>query len=380
MPWSLTIGRIAGADVRIHVTFLLLLLWIGIAHYIGGGLPAAIEGVLFISAVFACVVLHEFGHALAARAYGIGTRDITLLPIGGLARLERFPDKPGEEIVVAAAGPAVNVGIALVLIAIFGPPPDTAALSELENPQVGFFERLAAVNIFLVLFNLIPAFPMDGGRVLRAVLSYRFDRFRATQVAASIGQGLAFAFGFFGLLTGNAILVFIAIFVYLAAGAEAASEGLMALGRRTRVDDAMIRSFETLTPGQTVDDAAEALIRTTQTEFPIADDDGRLLGFLQRSQMIQALKTTGPGTPVLEAGSAEPVTVSIGTRLDTALSRMQQAGAAAFGVLDRNGHLIGYVSQENIGELMMLGEANWHRRGTVPSKGRVGVPRVPPAA
>ncbi len=379
MSWSLTVGRIAGTDVRIHLTFLLLLVWIGVAHYIEGGAAAAVEGVLFISAVFLCVVLHEFGHALAARHYGIGTKDITLLPIGGLARLERFPDKPGQEIVVAAAGPAVNVVIALVLIAIVGFPADPAALQEVENPQVGFFERLAAVNIFLVAFNLIPAFPMDGGRVLRAVLSYRLDRFKATEVAASIGQALAFFFGFMGLLSGNAILVFIAIFVYLAATAEAASEGLMALGRKIPVDDAMIRTFETLRPDETVDDAAEALIRTTQSEFPIVDGQGRLRAFLTRSEMIHALKATGPRTPVLEAAAGKPLTVKSGMRLDRALNTMQQAGAGIFGVTDRDGRLIGYVSQENIGELMALGEANWHRRGVGRPTDGGSVPRVPPA-
>jgi stage IV sporulation protein FB len=380
MPWSVTIGRVAGVDIRIHLTFLLLLAWIGVAYYVDGGLPAATEGVLFICAVFACVVLHEFGHAMAARMYGIRTRDITLLPIGGLARLERFPEKPGQEIVVAAAGPAVNVVIAALLILIFGATIDPTAVAEVENPQIGFFERLAAVNIFLVLFNLIPAFPMDGGRVLRALLSYRFDRFRATQIAASIGQGLAFVFGFAGLIMGNAILVFIAIFVYLAATAEAASEGLMALGRRVKVDDAMIRNFETLRADETVDAAAEALIRTTQKEFPIVDGGGRLRAFLLREEMVHALKTQGPQTPVVEAATRKPISVQSGMRLDKALNQMMQAGTSVFGVVDKTGKLIGYVSQENIGELMMLGEANWHMRSHIAPVERSSVPRVPPQA
>jgi CBS domain-containing protein len=229
------------------------------------------------------------------------------------------------------------------------------------------------------VFNMIPAFPMDGGRVLRAALSYRLDRFRATEVAASIGQALAFLFGFLGLMSGNAILVFIAIFVYLAATAEAASEGLMALGRRIRVDDAMIRSFETLRPDQSVDDAADALIRTTQAEFPIVDGDGRLRAFLLRSEMIHALKASGPRTPVLQAAAGKPLTIRAGTRLDRALNQMQQSGVTVFGVTDRDDKLIGYISQENIGELMMLGEANWHKRDSVGSGENRTVPRVPPA-
>lgn len=380
MSWSINIGRIAGIELKIHLTFLLLLAWIAVAYYISGGAQAAIEGVLFICAVFACVVLHEFGHAMAARMYGIGTRDITLLPIGGLARLERFPEKPGQEIVVAAAGPAVNVVIAILLILILGTSVQPDVLAEVENPQIGFFTKLAAVNIFLVLFNLIPAFPMDGGRVLRALLSYRMDRAAATRVAASIGQGLAFAFGFAGLIYGNAILVFIAIFVYLAAGAEAASEGLMALSRGLKVDDAMIRDYQTLRPDQTVDDGAEALIRTTQREFPIVDGAGRLRAFLLREQMVQALARSGPRTPVLEAAADAPVTVPSGTRLDLALKRMQEAGQQTIGVLDGSGRLIGYISQENVAELMMLGEANWHVRRSGAGAGAGLVPRVPPTA
>jgi Zn-dependent protease len=195
MSWSFPIARLLGSEIRIHVTFFLLLAWIGIAHYQRGGWPAAIEGIVFILALFACVIAHEFGHALAARRYGIRTPDITLLPIGGLARLERMPEKPGQEIVVALAGPAVNVVIALVLILIMNARFDMQALQQLDNPALSFIVRLASVNIFLVLFNLIPAFPMDGGRVLRALLALRFSRTQATNIAARIGQALAFVFG-----------------------------------------------------------------------------------------------------------------------------------------------------------------------------------------
>ncbi|MEX0852295.1 MAG: site-2 protease family protein, partial [Bauldia sp.] len=221
MPWSITVARVAGSEIRVHLTFLILLAWIGIAQYAAGGAAAALDAVLFIVAVFACVVLHELGHAVAARRYGITTPDITLLPIGGLARLSRIPDNPTEEIVIAVAGPLVNVLIAAVLIVILGARPDAATIAAIEDPAPGFLARLAAVNIYLVLFNLIPAFPMDGGRVLRALLAFRLGRRRATEIAARIGQGLAFAFGFLGLVYGNPILVFIAIFVYLAAAGEA---------------------------------------------------------------------------------------------------------------------------------------------------------------
>ena len=232
------------------------------------GAQAAIEGIGFILAFFACVVAHEFGHALAARRFGIRTPDTTLLPIGGLARLERMPEKPGQEIVVALAGPAVNMVIAAALILLMNTHFDFEALQRLDNPALGFMVRLASVNIFLVLFNLIPAFPMDGGRVLRACAGALVSTNAATNIAARIGQALAFMFGFVGLVGGNPLLIFIAIFVYLAATAEAQMVGLQDVSRNLGVAEAMITHFETLGPQATVGDAARLLLRTTQHEFP----------------------------------------------------------------------------------------------------------------
>ena len=357
MAWSFTIARIFGSEVRIHVTFFLLLLWIGIAHYQQGGMPAAISGVIFILALFACVVAHEFGHALMARRYGIRTPDITLLPIGGLARLERMPEKPLQEIAVALAGPAVNVVIAAVLIVILGAGVDADALRALENPTVSFLARLATVNIFLVVFNLIPAFPMDGGRVLRAVLAMRYSRVHATQIAARIGQGLAFFFGFLGLM-GNPMLIFIAIFVYLAATAEAQQTGLQDVARNIGVRDAMITHYEALGPQATIGDAADALLHTTQHEFPVIDGGGHLRGVLTRNAMIKALSATGPGTPVLDAMAVNIPVIGLNNRLEKALQAMQAANAPAIGVIDADQRLVGYISPENIGELMMIRSAS----------------------
>ena len=221
MSWSITLFRVAGSEVRIHITFLLLLAWIGIAQYNTGGAAAAFDTVAFVIAVFACVTLHELGHALAARRYGIATPDITLLPIGGLARLQRLPEKPSEEIVIALAGPAVNVVIALLLILILGFNIDPANMSAIDDPRVDFAARLAGVNILLVLFNLIPAFPMDGGRVLRAGLASKMSYRTATRIASYVGQGMAVLFGLFAIWTFNPVLFFIALFVFSAARQEA---------------------------------------------------------------------------------------------------------------------------------------------------------------
>jgi stage IV sporulation protein FB len=356
MSWSIPLVRVAGTEIRIHLTFLLLLLWVGIDEYLGAGSAAALDAVLFVLAVFACVVLHELGHALAARRYGIDTPDITLLPIGGLARLSRFPDNPVEEIIIAIAGPLVNVVIALLLVAIGGRIDFNGTLVA-SDVVPSFATRLATVNLFLVLFNLIPAFPMDGGRVLRAVLSLWVGRPRATAVSARIGQALAFVFGFLGLLGGNAILVFIAIFVFLAAGAEAGEASLRSVARRVPVERAMIRVFETLSPGATVDDAATALIRTTQHEFPVVDGGRKLRGFLGRDAMIRALKASGPQTPVFNVMQRDIPLVRLGQSLELAVRLMQQKNSAEVGVIDDAARLVGYVSRENLAEFMMIEDA-----------------------
>ncbi|WP_181701125.1 site-2 protease family protein [Chthonobacter albigriseus] len=362
MSWSIPLGRVFGSEIRIHLTFLILLAWIGLASYAAGGSAAAIDGIAFILAVFACVTLHELGHAVAARRYGITTPDITLLPIGGLARLSRMPEKPAEEIVIAVAGPMVNVVIALLLILI-GARLDPGVMANVEQPQASFIDRLAGVNIFLVVFNLIPAFPMDGGRVLRALLALKLGRRKATEIAAGIGQGVAFLFGAIGLFGGNAILVFIAIFIFLAATGEAEATTMVERARKIRVSAAMVSSFETLGPAATVDDAAEALIRTTQREFPVVDGGGRLRGILTRDGMIRALKATGPGTPVLNAMNADIPLVRDDGWLEPALRLMQEKEAPAVGVTDADGRLVGYLSHENIAELMMLEQLDWHGQG-----------------
>lgn len=218
MGWSLNIGSIAGTAIRVHITFLLFLIWIFAASYASGGADAAWNGLLFILLVFTCVVAHEFGHIFSARAFGVQTPDVTLLPIGGVARLERIPEDPWEEFLIAIAGPLVNVVIAFGLMAVAGASIGSGAA--LEDGNASLVDRLAAVNLFLAVFNLIPAFPMDGGRILRALLGIRLGFVRATEIAALIGQVVAFGLGFIGLFY-SPMLIFIAIFVYLAATSEA---------------------------------------------------------------------------------------------------------------------------------------------------------------
>jgi Zn-dependent protease len=220
MRSSFKIATIAGIEVRIHLTFLLLLGWIWFTYYQVGGLPGATQGVLFTLALFACVLLHEFGHAFAARAFGISTPDITLLPIGGVARLSRIPDKPWQELVVAVAGPLVNVVIALVLLSVVHVRSGVDQLEDLESPRAELLSQLVSVNVMLIVFNMIPAFPMDGGRVLRALLAMKLPYLRATQIAAWIGQAVAIVFVVLGLL-GRPLLMFIGFFIFMGAQQEA---------------------------------------------------------------------------------------------------------------------------------------------------------------
>src|ERR1051325_3816537 len=221
MKWSLKLGSFAGIRVYLHWTFVLLLGWILFSH-VGQGhdWAEAWRSVAFILALFGCVLLHEFGHALTAKHYGIHTQDITLLPIGGIARLERLPEDPRQELWVTLAGPAVNVAIAGILFLVLRFPFQINDFSQARLLEGNFLVHLMSVNVFLAVFNLLPAFPMDGGRVLRALLSMRMGRTKATRLAANIGQGMAILFGIAGFL-GNPMLIFIAIFVYLGAEAEA---------------------------------------------------------------------------------------------------------------------------------------------------------------
>lgn len=356
MSWSIPLGRIAGTEIRLHLTFLMLLAWIGIAHGLQGGMSAAVEGVVFICLLFGCVLLHEFGHVAAARRYGVRTPDITLLPIGGVARLERIPEKPSEELVVALAGPAVNVVIAALLFVALGglPPMDVAA--SLENPAQGMLPRLFWINVILVVFNLLPAFPMDGGRVLRALLAMRLGSRRATELASGIGQALAFMLGLIGLLNGAPLMVFVALFVWLGAQAETQAVQLRELSRGMMAEDAMITHFESLPVSARIADAAELLIRTAQTDFPVVDGGGRLRGILTRSDLVRALQKDGPDAPVLEAMRREVPVVPHRAPLEDALRTMQDA-AGPIGVVDGSGRLIGVLTHENLGEMLMLESA-----------------------
>ena len=356
MTWSLNIGRVAGTVVRVHLTFLLFLAWIFAASYASGGAATAWDSLVLMILLFLCVLLHEFGHIFTARAFGVPTPYVTLLPIGGVAQLERIPEEPWEEFLIAIAGPMVNIVITVALIALFGADLQANAAAAVDNMKIPLVDRLAAVNLFLALFNMIPAFPMDGGRVLRALLASRLGYVRATEIAASIGQFVAFALGFIGLLY-NPILIFIAIFVYLAASSEAHMVALRAASRGVPVSYAMMTQFATLSPQAQIDEAVQTLLQTSQGEFPVVDDAGKPIGVLGRANLIRAIKTLGPEARVADAMTAEIPTISHRSTLEQAFKLLQQKSALAVGVTDAGGKLVGFVTSETIAEMMMLQEA-----------------------
>jgi len=353
MSWSIRLFSVGGTAVRMHLTFLLLLGWIAAIQWMRGTVQDAIAGVAFIIVLFACVVLHEFGHIIAGRRYGIRTPDVTLWPIGGVASMERMPEKPSQEIIVALAGPAVNAVIAFLLIVVLGLRFDLEQMTPIEIIQSSFVAQIAVANIILLVFNLIPAFPMDGGRVLRAVLAMKLGNARATQVAATVGQVLAVLFAILGLM-GNPVLVLIALFIFLAARGEAGYAQFRELTRGRRVTDAMITSFQPLGVMATADDAARLLLQTTQQQFPVLDGASRLRGVVTRKAIIEALKNDGGATPVLEIMTADVPTVPQDADLEQAFTLLRKTSVQCVGVLDPSGALVGYVTPENVSELVMI--------------------------
>jgi Zn-dependent protease/CBS domain-containing protein len=355
MKWQWKLGTFAGIDVFVHATFLLLIGWIGYSHWLQfGTIAKVVEGILFILALFLSVVLHEYGHALTARKYGIKTRDITLYPIGGVARLERMPDKPIEELWVALMGPAVNVVIAALLFVYLFLTGGLSQVTDLTVASGSFLMRLMMVNISLVVFNLLPAFPMDGGRVLRALLAMRMDYVRATQVAASIGQGMAFLFGLAGLF-GNPFLLFIAFFVWIGASQEASMVQMRNSISGIPVTNAMQTKFEVLSPADRLDRVVSLILAGSQQDFPVVED-GQFVGVLTRDDFIKALSQHGQNTPVVDVIRRNVPSVDSHEMVEMALMRLQESGAKTLPVMHR-GRFVGLVTSENITEFLMIRSA-----------------------
>jgi Zn-dependent protease/CBS domain-containing protein len=372
MRWTWKLGTFAGIVVNVHATFLLLVAWVALAYWVEAhSVAAVLDGIVFTLLLFVCVVVHEFGHAFAARAYGIRTRDILLLPIGGVSHLERIPSKPAQEFWVAVAGPATSAAIAVVLFVVavsaaaFQPVP---AVGVAEGPMV---ERLMLVNILLAVFNMLPAFPMDGGRVLRALLAMRFDYAWATHIAAAVGQGLALLFGIIGLFY-NPFLVFIALFVWIGASQESGMAQMKAAIGGVPVAAAMRTDIAAVAPGDSLARARDLVLHHGQHDTPVVSG-GRVVGVLTRQDLLRGL-AADPQAAVGDHMHRTFETADVSEMLDAALARLQTCECQALPVVDQ-GRLVGLINMEAIGEFLRLHAA---LRPHAPSTRGLGHPGAEP--
>lgn len=393
MRGTIKLGTLLGVPVYLHWSFVLLIAWVLIVPFITGAaasLADEVRTVGFVLAIFACIVLHEMGHALAARRYGIRTRDITLLPIGGVASLERMPEKPGQELVVALAGPAVNLVIAGIIIpgilltqgvsAITGAADVAGGSGDPALHRMPFLPTLGIANLFLVVFNLIPALPMDGGRVLRALLAMVTDRGKATAIAAAVGQVVAVGFVLVGLFTGHVMLMLVGAFVFMGAGAEASSERFRAALSGRRVGDAVLTRFRVLRASDTIRRAAEELLAGDQHDFPVLRDDATddrdpvaFVGLLTRDDLVRAVAQGQLDAPISGVMRSPGVFVDARDDLQRAIDRASSRSRmpAGPGVSDprvavvvapdpgdpSRSRVVGLLTNENLAEFVMLREA-----------------------
>ena len=356
MRGAYRIARLAGIDVKVHWTFLILLGWFFFSFYReANSVETGLYGIGFVLAVFACVLAHEYGHSLTARRYGVRTRDITILPIGGLASLERMPEKPKQELVVALMGPAVNVLIAVMIgVYLAGTgqlPIGTAEINQLD-PRY-FAENLFAVNIVLVLFNLIPAFPMDGGRVLRALLAMRWDRAKATRFAAGLGRTLAVGAVLIGFLNSNYMLVFIGLFVYLGAGAESKQVSTRTALTGFRVSDILMTDYTPLYVHEPIERAIELTLSSQQKEFLVLDLDGLVVGVLTQPALFAAVAAGQRSGRIKDIALADPLELPLSMDLQEAHLLMMSKRATVCPVYDGR-ELAGMLNAENIQEFLLL--------------------------
>ncbi len=340
MSWSLQLGKIKGIQIKVHASFALILIW-GALNYGGSrGWRGAVYGVGIVLLIFAIVLLHELGHSLAAMAFGIKVQDITLLPIGGLARLERMPSKPWQEFIVAAAGPFVNFVMALalfpfVLWTIWAREGDIFhVLMMIVAAPSGWvlIQFLFTINVSLLVFNLIPAFPMDGGRIFRALLAMLFGTTAATRVAVWLGQVLAFLLGAYAIWQGNWMLVFIAIFIFVAGGSEKravlAKQILDKISVRQIVPDWGI----TLSPILTVGEVTGTILRNAQSSYPVVLGEN-LLGVIRRNDIRQTMNTGKQWATMAEIMRRDFPSIDIDatlTDLENLLSQKKQIAAAVY--------------------------------------------------
>jgi stage IV sporulation protein FB len=364
MSWSINIFKVKGIDVKVHLTFVLILIWAAYEWSIstGEGLMGAIFGIVATLLLFASVTLHEFGHSLQALKFGITVHDITLMPMGGLARIEKIPEDPGKEIRIAIAGPLVNFIIAGVLFGI-GLLLDTQAIISLDELYLsmgqvswnGMLAYLTMTNLLLGLFNLIPAYPMDGGRILRASLAKRLGRSKATQIAVNVGQGLALLFGLWGFMNGSYSLVLIAIFVWMGAGQEGKDTVVKNVLSEMKVSQAMTRQPKILRANDGLSKAIDLILSTSQSDFPVTEwGSNGVVGLLCEKDLLKGLQVRDRTTPVRDIMRTTFPTATPDLPLFEAQKQMVSGGVRALPVVDDDGDIIGLLTATDINEAYRL--------------------------
>lgn len=352
MRWSIKLGKIFGIELRVHLTFLLLLGFVGLAGWKQGGLTVGITGVLFISVVFACVILHELAHSLVSGGFGFKAESITLLPIGGVARLRAIPEEPYKELLISFVGPATSLAIFLLLYALLRPPQVVVSIDRLPDNLRQFFVQLMSVNLILAVFNLVPAFPMDGGRILRSILAMAIDYDQATRVAARLGQVLAVLLVFAGIFLHLGLWpIIIGFFIYLGAGAEGQQAEMRALLRKVPVGEIMSRQFLTLHPEDELGVGLRHVFLSGQDDFPVIED-GRPVGLLTRRQLLSTVHDRGPEAKVYEAMTDQPPSISPAEPVSVGYQRMLARGHRALLVM-QEGKLAGILTLEQISHYFM---------------------------
>jgi Zn-dependent protease len=353
MKWSLKIARISGIDVFLHWTFLVLLAFVLISSFSGGIHAMHLEGFWFILLLFVFVLLHEFGHALVGQRFGVKTANITLLPIGGVANMERMPEKPWQELAIALAGPLVNLGLALLFLIYLAISHQLTDFYILSGPDLehSLSYNLFTINLILFGFNLVPAFPMDGGRVLRALLELKFPRHKATNIAARIGQLLAMAFILYGLFN-NIWFVFIGIFIYLGAGAEANYEANRSVLVHYTVKDVVMHQFSLLQSHDSIDKAVKLLLDGSEKEF-LVQENGIIAGTINRENLIEGLGHLGKDALLSEIMNRNVIKLKPEMPLDEAYELFSENQVEICPVLNGD-ELVGVLNRENIMEVLLI--------------------------
>ena len=364
MNWSIKLLKIKGIDIKVHLTFVLILIWAAYRWSVstGEGMQGALFGIVATLLLFLSVTLHELGHSFQALKYGVKVRDITLMPMGGLAQMESIPEEPNKELRIALAGPLVNFGIATLLIGI-GALLDARALVSLEELQAslgsvswsGLLAYLTSANLILGLFNLIPAFPMDGGRVLRALLAKKMNHAKATKIAAQVGQGLALLMGLWGFMSGSWTLVLIAIFVWMGAGQESQGAQVKHMLGEATVGQAMTRSPHVLRVNDSLSKAIELTLTTSQADFPVLEwGSNKVAGLISEIDLLRGLQSLGTYAAAREVMQTRITPVSPDEPLHVAQQKMLTGRTRALPVLNLEGELLGLLTADDINEAYRL--------------------------